>query len=128
MKYGKYLKSFVIGSCAFATVPWIWSQALLRKKENVVNYDYYSYSWQMPIRRGLCNIFSLFISDIFSLSLRNRFIVITFIDWILTLITNIFYNTYNYNHKEWINYGINLFIKYLVWWNIIIYNLEKYIS
>ena len=123
----KYLKSFVIGSCAFATMPWMWSQSFLRKKENTVNYDYYDFSLYMPMRRGLWNVASLIMAEYFGLSLRTRFIVITIIDWIMTILSVKILNKYTYNNKEWMEYYRNLFIKYVIYWNLIIYNLEKYI-
>jgi len=123
----KYLKSFVIGSCAFATMPWMWSQSFLRKKENTVNYDYYDFSLYMPMRRGLWNVASLIMAEYFGLSLRTRFIVITIIDWIMTILSVKILNKYTYNDKEWNIYYRNLFIKYVIYWNLIIYNLEKYI-
>ena len=123
----KYLKSFVIGSCAFATMPWMWSQSFLRKKENTVNYDYYDFSLYMPMRRGLWNVGSLIVAEYFGLSLRTRFIVITIIDWIITILSVKILNKYTYNDTEWVEYYRNLFIKYAIYWNIIIYNLEKYI-
>lgn len=123
----KYLRAFVIGSCAFATMPWMWSQSFLRKKEHTVNYDYYNFSLYLPLRRGLWNVFSLIIAEYFGLSLRMRFIVITFIDWIVTIITVKYLNKYLYNDKEWMDYYCNLFIKYFIYWNIVIYNVEKYI-
>ena len=82
----EYLKSFVIGSSAFASVPWMWSQKLERKGDKF-NYDYYSWSWQMPIRHGFWNIASLVIAEHFNLTLRNRFLVITFLDWIVTILS-----------------------------------------
>ena len=75
----KYLREFIIGSSAFAVVPWLWSQSLLRSEEGTVNYDYYDFSLFMPIRRGLWNVFSLIISDYLGLTLRMRFLLITFI-------------------------------------------------
>ena len=146
MEYSKYLRSFVIASSAIASVPWMWSQASLRQKENTVNYDYYSWSWQMPIRHGFWNIASLIIAEYFGLSLRTRFIVITFLDWIITILSvkilekfgyNDFMNLFNsqesregpytYNDREWMEYYRNLFIKQVIWWNLVIYNLEKYV-
>ena len=127
MEYSKYLRSFVIASSAIASVPWMWSQDSLRQKENTVNYDYYSWSWQMPIRHGFWNIASLMIAEYFNLTLRNRFVVITFLDWIITILSSKIYNSYIYNDKQWNEYYRNLFIKQAIWWNFIIYNLEKYI-
>ena len=123
----KYLKEFIIGSSAFAVVPWLWSQSFLRSEEGTVNYDYYDFSLFMPVRRGLWNVFSLIISDYFGLTLRMRFLLITFIDWIITIITVKLFNKYNYDKEGWNRYYKNLLIKYMIHWNIIIYNLEKYI-
>ena len=123
----KYLREFIIGSSAFAVVPWLWSQSLLRSEEGTVNYDYYDFSLFMPIRRGLWNVFSLIISDYLGLTLRMRFLLITFIDWISTIILVKLLNKYNYNKEEWNRYYKNLLIKYIIHWNLIIYNLEKYL-
>lgn len=123
----KYLKEFVIGSSAFATIPWLWSQSFLREKVNTVNYDYYDFTLYMPLRRGLWNVASLIIAEYFGLSLRTRFIVITIIDWIITIIAVKIFNKYTYDNKEWNEYYRNLFIKLVIYWNFVIYNLEKYI-
>ena len=67
------------------------------------------------------------IAEYFNLTLRNRFVVITFLDWIITILSSKIYNSYIYNDKQWNEYYRNLFIKQAIWWNFIIYNLEKYI-
>ena len=77
------------------------------------------------MRRGLWNVGSLIVAEYFGLSLRTRFIVITIIDWIITILSVKILNKYTYNDTEWVEYYRNLFIKYAIYWNIVIYNLEK---
>ena len=37
------------------------------------------------------------------------------------------FGTVHYNDKEWNEYYRTLLIKQIIWWNVIIYNLEKYV-
>ena len=123
----KYLREFIIGSSAFAIMPWMYLQTSLRKKTNTVNYDYYSWSLWMPMRLGLWNVFSLMIAEYFGLSMRMRFISIALIHTIVTIFVVKYLDKYTYNDEQWNEYYRNLLMLYLIHWNIVIYALEIYI-
>jgi hypothetical protein len=118
----KYLKQFVVGSCAFVVLPWFIFMNLTDKNKN---YKYKDYVKIIPITTGLWNVLSLIISEYFGLSYRMRFIVITFINWITNNLSAYYNNYYDFTQKEWIQYYIYMFIKFSIVWNIIVYNIEK---
>ena len=124
----KYLKEFIIGSCGFITIPWFISVnnsiQLCRS-----NYSYYYFSLYSPIRLGLWNVGSSIIKDYFKLSNELRFILVTIIHWVATIISVYYYELYTFiDDKNKMNiYFIKLLIAYFIHWNIVIYNLEKYI-
>ena len=120
----KYLKQFVIGSCAIAVVPWFYFIKLTKTK---TNYKYKDYVKIIPITLGLWNVISLIIAEYFGLTYRMRFIVITFINWIVNNL-NVYYNNYyDFTKKELLTYYAYVFIKYFIHWNVVIYLIEKYI-
>ena len=56
-----------------------------------------------------------------------RFIVITFINWIVNNL-NVYYNNYyDFTKKELLTYYAYVFIKYFIHWNVVIYLIEKYL-
>ena len=118
----KYLKQFVVGSCAFVVLPWFIFLNLTDKNKN---YKYKDYVKIIPITTGLWNVLSLIISEYFGLSYRMRFIVITFINWITNNLSAYYNNYYDFTQKEWIQYYIYMFIKFSIVWNIIVYYIEK---
>ena len=154
MKYGKYLKSFIIGSSFpvvvlfyravyisiqnkkitdphyFNTlsdkqVPFLWDKLW---PENYEYYSYFRYTITAPIYFGLWNILSLIIAEKYKLSFRIRFIIIGIISSIFMILFQTKYNIYNFKRQfEFYRYYIHIFIKYMLIWNIIVYNLEKYI-
>ena len=92
-------------------------------------FTYYSYTLRHPIYLGVMNIISLIIADHFKLSKRMRFVIIAIISSIIIMITTTIDNIYNWTTKrEQIQYYINLFIGYMFLWNIIVYNIDKYME
>ena len=150
----KYLREFVIGSSYLVVVlfyrsvyssiqkkklsdpeyfdtlyekeiPFLWNKIWPGDYEY---YSYFRYTITAPIYFGLWNILSLLIAEHFDLSLRMRFIVISIISSIFMMRFQTIYNIYDFEtNEEFTNYYIHIFIKYMLIWNIIIYNLEKYI-
>ena len=120
----KYLKQFVIGSSAFAIVPWLYFIKLTDTKKN---YKYKDYVKIIPITLGLWNVLSLIIAEYFRLTYRMRFIVITFINWITNNLSVYYNNYYDFTRTELIQYYIYVFIKFFIHWNVVIYNVEKYL-
>ena len=124
----KYLKSFVIGSCAFVTIPWF-NSVNNSISNNKANYSYYDFTMYSPIRLGLWNVGSLIVAEYFGLSTSMRFILVTILHWLATIIYVKYYKLYTFvnDEIEMNKYYIKLFIAYFIHWNIVIYNLEKYI-
>ncbi len=121
--YMKYLKQFIIGSSYFGTLPFFYAAGKIKDKA----YSYYDYTLIAPIWLGLWNVISLIIATYFGLTLRTRCLMFTLITYSLSLIIVKSINGYKYTQKEWIKYYIRLFIKHFIMWNIVIYNLEKYL-
>jgi hypothetical protein len=120
----EYLKQFVIGSCAFAIIPWFYLVYNLKQKKN---YSYFTFTLSSPISLGLWNVASLIIAQYFGFTNRMRYIVISIIHWILTILLVQYLKLYNYSNKEWNKYYIGLLIKYFIHWNVVIFLLDKYI-
>ena len=125
----KYLKEFVIGSCAFISLPNFYSVYNNRATFHHDNreYLYYKFTIESPIRFGLWNVGSLIVSEIFGLSPFVRFFTTAIIHWISTIIYVKYNNLYSYSKKGWYGYYFKLLIFYIIIWNIVIYNLNKYI-
>ena len=124
----KYLKEFIIGSCGFITIPWFISVNNSIQLGRA-NYSYYDFTMYSPIRLGLWNVGSSIIKDYFKLSSELRFILVTIFHWLATIISVYHYELYNFidDKTEMNHYFIKLLIAYFIHWNIVIYNLEKYI-
>ena len=124
----KYLKEFIIGSCGFITIPYLISTNYSIQSGRA-KYNYYDFTIYSPIRLGLWNVGSSIISDYFNLSQRFRFFMTSIIHTLMTIIVVYYYDLYTFldDKRETKLYFIKLFIAYLIHWNIIVYNLEKYI-
>ena len=118
----KYLKDFVIGSSIVVVVPFFY---MVYNHQSKKKYSYYNYSLLAPVWFGLWNIISLIIAEKYNLSDRLRFLIISIISLLTIYIISHFY--YNKTKKERIYYYLQQFIKYMLTWNIVIYNLNKYI-
>ena len=106
-------------------VPFLWNQIW---PENYEYYSYFRYTITAPIYFGLWNILSLIIAEKFKLSIRMRFIIISIISSIFMMLFQTKYNIYDFKEKkEFYKYYAAIFINYMIIWNIIVYNLEKYI-
>lgn len=55
-----------------------------------------------------------------------RFIVISFMSFFTIITISTIFKAYNFTKNEWNKYYIYMFIKYMITWNLIIYNIEKY--
>ena len=123
----KYLREFIIGSSAFVTVPWFFS---VNKsiESGRAKYSYYDFTMYSPLRLGLWNVGSSIIADYFGISQELRFLLVTFFHWLVTIITVYYYELYTFiNDQKKMNiYFLKLLVAYFVHWNIIVYNLEKY--
>ena len=120
-----YLRAFVIGSSCLIFLPYFF--VVSRFKKEKFNYNYTSYTLTAPIALGLMNVTSLFIAKQFNLSTRNRFLLISLLAPTLVLSTVILLKVYNYTQKEWIEHTVLIYIFYFIVWNLIAYNLDKYV-
>jgi len=106
-------------------VPFLWNQIWTDDYEY---YSYFRYTITAPIYFGIWNVLSLLIANHFNLSFRMRFVVISIISSLFMMSFQTIYNIYDFkNNEDFRKYYIHIFIKYMLIWNIIIYNLEKYI-
>ena len=74
----KYLKQFVIGSCAIIYLPFWY----LTGKYKYRKYSYKYYTLSMPFAIGIWNVISLIIAEYIGLSMRLRFMIISIIHYI----------------------------------------------
>ena len=125
----KYLKEFVIGSSVILFIPAFYKFNRITPSVTNINNPYIKYTIFFPIVTGLANALSLIIKEYFGLSNHIRFLLLTIITWFATTSLVKYYKLYNFtdNNKRMNEYYIKLFITYFVFWNIVIYNLEKYI-
>jgi hypothetical protein len=120
-----YLKSFIIGSSCIVFLPFFYIVSNFNKKD--FNYDYTSYTFIAPIWLGLMNMFSLLISEQYHFSPRERFLFISIFAPTIVLSFVVLFKMYNYSTVQWIKYIIMLYLLYFFIWNVVVYNLEKYI-
>ncbi len=120
-----YLRAFVIGSCMLVVFPHFFAVAGL--DETKLNYTYKQYTFVAPIYYGLMNMLSLYIALAFQLTRRERYLLIgTFSPLLVTSFSYLF-QTYTYKGIEWLRYGVGLFLKHFLNWNITVFLLDKYV-
>ena len=119
----KYLREFILGSSYFVTLPFFYSAGKIKHKK----YKYYNYTLVAPIWLGLWNVISLIIAEKFGLTTKQRYIMLTFITFTLSLIIVKSIDAYKYSSKEWNMYYLRLFIKHFIMWNIVVFYLDKYV-
>jgi len=127
----KYLKQFLIGSCAFWYLPQFISVHDFTRPSVIhhTNPDemYYEYTIYHPIRVGLINVLSLMMKEYFNLTVRSRFLITAILHWIGTIIFVRYYDIYRFTDEEWYTYYYRVLFYRMIQWNIIIYNLERLI-
>ena len=121
----EYLRAFVIGSSFLVFLPHFIAVANL--DESKINYTYKQYTFIAPLYYGLMNMLSLYLAIQFQLSKRERFILIGSISPLVVVSFSYLFQTYDYKQNEWFIYGLRLFLKHFLIWNIIVYVLDKYI-
>jgi len=118
----KYLKQFIIGSSYLVVAPFFYS---VEKQQPNKNYSYFNYTMVAPLWFGVWNVISLIIAQKCNLTIEQRFFLISIISSVCIMIFATFTESYNFNSDEWMEYYIYIFIKYMIVWNLIIYNIEK---
>jgi len=121
----EYLRAFVIGSSFLVFLPYFFVVANFKKEK--VNFNYTYYTFIAPFALGLMNVISLLFANQFNLSKRNRFVLISIVAPTLVMMFIIIFKIYNYTTTEWIKHIVNLYIFYFFIWNLVVYNLDKYI-
>jgi hypothetical protein len=121
----EYLRAFVIGSCILVFLPHFIAVANL--DETNLNYTYKQYTFVAPTYYGLMNMLSLYIAYQFNLSARERYLLIGTLSPLLVISISYTLKTYDYEGYEWIKYGVGLFIKHFLIWNLVVYYLDKYV-
>jgi hypothetical protein len=119
-----YLKPFVIGSSYVVFAPFFHA---VKNDQPKKTYSYYNYTLLAPVWFGLWNMLSLYLASRFKLSLRMRFLVISVISSLSIMMISTHLKSYNFTREEWHKYYLYIFVKYLIVWNLIIYNIEKYL-
>ena len=124
----KYLKEFIIGSCAFINVPWFIS-VNNSVTSGIANYSYYNFTMSSPVGRGLWNAGSAIVADYFGMTTELRFVLVTLFQWSATIISIYYYKLYTFidDKERMLRYSAILLVAYFIHWYIIIYILEKYI-
>ena len=106
-------------------VPFLWNKIW---PGNYEYYSYFRYTITAPIYFGIWNVILFIIANHFGLSLRMRFITISILSSLFMMTFQTIYNLYDFKtESEFKRYYFHIFIKYMLIWNIIVYNLEKYI-
>ena len=115
----EYLKAFTIGTSGFVTYSLL-SDIAFDKKYKYSKY----YSFIIPIFYGLMTMFSVYIGNIFNLSLKLRLFIISIISIIIIIIFNYYVNKYTNYYKDKLNLLfiiIRDIINQLIVFNIIIF-------
>jgi hypothetical protein len=120
-----YFRAFIIASSIMVVLPHFLAVAQI--DETKMNYTYEQYTIIAPIYYGLMNMLSLYLALTLNLSLRQRFLLIGTLSPLLVISISYFSGAYKYDTNEWLNYGVNLFIKHFLIWNIVVFFLDKFI-
>ena len=120
----KYLKQFVIGSSFLVFSPFYYA---VHNNQPKKTYDYYTYTLIAPVWFGIWNIISLILAQQFDLTMRERFILISLISSLSIMSLATYLQSYTFTKEEWKKYYLYIFIKYMIVWNLVIYNIEKYL-
>ena len=121
----EYLRAFVIGSSCLVFLPYFWCVSHFKKED--FNFSYIPYTFLAPVALGLMNMLSLFLAKQFNLSKKNRFLLISILGPTFIASVIIFLKIYNYTRKEWASHLVSLYVFYFIIWNLIVYNLDKYV-
>jgi hypothetical protein len=119
----KYLKEFIIGS-SFPVVALFYYRVYNYYPDK--NYSYYHYTLAAPLWFGIWSIISLIIAEKYKLSDRMRYFVVSLLSLFASYIIFITQDFYD-SKEEMKYYYLQQFIKYMLVWNIIIYNISRYI-
>ena len=121
----EYLRAFVIGSSFFVFLPYFFLVSRFNTKD--FNFTYVPYTFLAPVALGLMNMLSLFIASRFNLTKKNRYLLISILAPSMVTFTILFFKLYNYPIERWIRHIVKLYLLYFFVWNVVVYNLDKYV-
>lgn len=121
----EYIRSFILASSYPVFFPHFLSVSLL--DESTINYTYTQYTFIAPLYYGFMNMLSLWMSKIWNLTRRERYLWIGTISPLIVITFAFLFNSYNYTPHEWIRYVIVVFCLHFIIFNLIIYSLDRYI-
>lgn len=121
----EYLRAFVIGSSFLVFIPYFIVVSQFDPKK--FNFSYVYYTLFAPFFLGLANVISLVISNIFNLTKKMRFLLISLLAPTIVMFTVIFFKIYNYTVSEWISHIFKLYLLYFIMFNYVLYLLDKYV-
>jgi hypothetical protein len=121
----EYLRAFVIASSFLVFLPHFIAVAGL--DETKINYTYKQYTFVAPLYYGIMNMLSLYIALQFNLSNRQRYLVVGTLSPLIVISFSYIFKTYEYKGNEWLQYGLGLFVKHFLIWNLIVYTLNEYV-
>ena len=119
----KYLREFVVGSSYLVFIFPFYNVSKLSPHEK--NYTYQNYTFIAPLYIGLMNALSLYLATLFSLSMIERYYLISLISATIVCIFSTYRKAYNYSRHQWILYYIRIFALHFILYSVIIYSIEK---
>lgn len=120
------VKSFVIGSSAFITVPKLIRVGKIPKES--WNWNYEDYSLFMPISYGLVAVAANITRSQFSMSIFTSIFILYIIVGITQYVVIRKFKFYNYTPEQWRKYFIRITILNHGIFYFIIFLLEKYLN
>jgi hypothetical protein len=119
----EYLRAFVIGSSFPVFLPHFIAVAGLDERR--LNYTYKQYSFAAPLYYGAMNALSLYFALLLKLTDRQRYLLIGVLSPLIVISFSYVFETYEYQGAEWLTYGVGLFVKHFLIWNIIVLYLNR---
>lgn len=122
----QYLRAFVIGSSFLVFFPFFLAVYNFNTKD--INYTFSEYAFIAPFSLGVMNMSSLFITNTFDLSRRLSIFIVSLIAPILVISFVKMRKLYNYKSASvWFSHIWKTFLMYLIVWNVVVYNIDKYV-
>ena len=120
-----FLRAFVLGTSALVVFPHYF--AVANADVSKLNYTYETYTFIAPLYYGLMNVLSLYLALSFSLSRRQRYLLIGIISPLIVVAFSYVTKTYTYSDMEWVQYATGLILKHFLNWNIVVFSLDKFV-
>ncbi len=115
------LREFVIGSSAIVVLPFFY--IVSKFTPDKFNFDYKSYTFLAPIVLGLMNVISFLLLG----HSPYRYLLTSLVAPTIVLFTVVYFKIYNYTPREWRQHILKLYLMYFFIFNVVVYNLDKYV-